>query len=479
MAYRLPAHLHRNRHGVLYFRLAVPADLRPTFGQAEIYRSLNTSSVRQAADAAQMLRIELWAIFRECRTTAMSEEEKTPSVDLQRLKDVMTFAKQKLKLQDRRDEQEAAHYDEIIQRKAERKQHERELNIAIMAKGGGTPSKAAGKSFADALAEYLADAQIKPNTRRTYRGRLERAQAHFGASQDIRHIEQAELSGFARKLVKETPDPTTAGHHITTLGTFLNWYRTREGWGNPLTTKTLIPKKDTPVTEERHGFTVEQLGVVLKNARRYREKQPYKYWATVAAALTGCRIEELAQINLHTDLKHNEASGVWYFDLNGKADQDGTLRKSLKNKASWRCVPIHSALVNHGLIDYLREQVKAGYSRPFESGWKPLITDDGKALKWNHSAVNWSGRELKKLVAAGDIDEHGGKLTYFHSMRHTVSQCLGRAKVTGEIAEALLGHSYADSERERYHKLKSDPDQLSREGIEPGLAELVGLLDAP
>lgn len=68
MAYRLPAHLHRNRHGVLYFRLAVPADLRPTFGQAEIYRSLNTSSVRQAADAAQTLRIELWAIFRECHT---------------------------------------------------------------------------------------------------------------------------------------------------------------------------------------------------------------------------------------------------------------------------------------------------------------------------------------------------------------------------------------------------------------------------
>jgi site-specific recombinase XerD len=452
-------------------------ECQQTLEQREIYRSLNTSSVRQAADAAQALRIALSAIFGELRTATMSEQEKkATTVDLERLKEVTRFAKQKLKLQDRRDELEAALHDSIVQQRTKRKQHARELDIAIQAKGGGESSKAVGKPFADALAEYLADAQIKPNTRRTYRGRLERAQAHFGASQDIRHIEQAELSSFARKLVKETPDPTTAGHHITTLGTFLNWYRTREGWGNPLTTKTLIPKKDTPVTEERHGFTVEQLGVVIKNARRYREKQPYKYWATVAAALTGCRIEELAQINLHTDLKHNSASGVWYFDLNGKADQDGTLRKSLKNKASWRCVPIHSALVNHGLIDYLKEQIKAGYSRPFESGWKPLITDDGKALKWNHSAVNWSGRELKKLVAAGDIDAHGGKLTYFHSMRHTVSQCLGRAKVTAEIAEALLGHSYADSERERYHKLKSDPDQLSREGVEPGLAVLGALL---
>ena len=478
MAYRLPAHLHRNRHGVLYFRLAVPADLRPMLGQAEIYRSLNTSSVRQAADAAQTLRIELWAIFRECRTVTTQEEEKTPPVDLQRLKDVTAFAKQKLKLQDRRDEQEAALYDEIIQRKAERKQHERELNIAIQAKGGSEPSKAVGKSFADALAEYLADAQIKPNTRKTYRGRLEQAQAHFGVDKDIRHIEQAELSRYALKLVKETPDPTTAGHHITTFGAFINWHRTREGWGSRLTTKTLIPKKDTPVTEERHGFTIEQLSIVIKNARRYRKTQPHKYWATVTTAFTGCRIEELAQINLHTDLKRSAESGVWYFVLNGKADQDGEVRKSMKNKASWRCVPIHSALVDHGLIDYLKEQLKAGHSRPFESGWKPLVSKGGKDPKWSHYVTNWGGRELKKLVASEAIDAHDGKLTYFHSMRHTLSRCMGRAKVSVEAAEALMGHAYAGGERERYDKLKSDPDQLLRDGVEPGLKELVALLNS-
>ncbi|UCV07388.1 DUF6538 domain-containing protein [Dechloromonas denitrificans] len=477
MAYRLPAHLHRNRHGVLYFRLTVPGDIRHLLNQREIYRSLHTSSVRQAADTAQTLRIELGAIFKGLRAVAMSEEEKTATtVDLERLKDTVRFARQALKQHDRRDELADALHDAIVQQRAERKQHVRELDIAIQAKGGGDPSKAVGQSFADALAEYLTDAQIRPNTRKTYKGRLEQAQAHFGAEKDIRHIEQAELSSYARKLVKETSNPTTAGHHITTLGTFLNWYRTREGWGSPLTTKTLIPKKDTPVTEERHGFTVEQLGVVIKNARRYRIKQPYKYWATVAAALTGCRIEELAQINLHTDLKQNAASGVWYFDLNGKADQDGVLRKSMKNKASWRCVPIHSALVNHGLVDYLKGQVKAGYSRPFESGWKPRIFEDGKAFKWSHYITNWGGRELGKLIADGELKDPERMLTCFHSMRHTVSQCLGRAKVTAEIAEALLGHTYADSERDRYLKLKSDPDQLSREGIEPGVRELAALL---
>ncbi len=476
MAYRLPAHLHRNRHGVLYFRLTVPNDIRHLLGQREIYRSLSTSSVRQAAGAAQMLRIELGAVFRELRTRTMSkQEEPAVAVDFERLREFTRFTKQRLKLQDRRDDLEGALLESMIEQRVERKRHERELGIAIQAKEGGAV-KATGMQFASALAEYFADAQIKASTRKTYKGRLEHALAHFGADRDIRHIEQADFSSYARKLVKETPDPTTAGHYITTLGGFLNWYRRREGWGSDLTTKTLIPKKDTPATEDRHGFSVEQLGVVIKNARRYRIKQPNKYWAIVTTAFTGCRIEELAQINLHTDLKHNAASGVWYFDLNGKADQDGVLRKSMKNKASWRCVPIHSALVSHGLVDYLKEQVKAGRSRPFESGWAPRIFEDGKAFKWSHYITNWGGRELGKLIADGELNDPERMLTCFHSMRHTVSQCLGRAKVTAEIAEALLGHTYADSERDRYLKLKSDPDQLSREGIEPGLRELVALL---
>jgi integrase len=133
-----------------------------------------------------------------------------------------------------------------------------------------------------------------------------------------------------------------------------------------------------------------------------------------------------------------------------------------------RSRPLASALRTH----------EVRYGQPFESGWKPLIAGDGKDPKWSHYATNWGSRELKKFVAAEAIEAHGGKLTYFHSIRHTVSQCLGRAKVTAEVAEALLGHSYADSERERYHKLKSDPDQLSCDGIEPGMAQLVGLLDA-
>jgi hypothetical protein len=59
MAFKLPAHLHRNRYGVLYFRLAIPEDLRPIFGVRECWRSLGTSSVREASLTAQTLKASL------------------------------------------------------------------------------------------------------------------------------------------------------------------------------------------------------------------------------------------------------------------------------------------------------------------------------------------------------------------------------------------------------------------------------------
>ena len=476
MAYRLPSHLHRNRHGALYFRLAVPADLRSMIGQGEIYRSLNTSSVRQAADVAQTLRIELWAIFRGLRSIAMSEEEKTqPTLNLEHLRILMAEKKKLIKKDDQLDDANAyiAELEERI-RSAD-KRHARDLDIAIQAKGGSVAAPKVGMAFESAVSEFL-DGQRKATTRKTYKGRLEHAQAFFGADKDIRHIEQADFSEYAAHANKDIANSTTAGFHITTLGGMLNHYRITRGWGPELTTKRLIEKKDTPDSDDRDSFSVEQLKALFRSAAKYRTDEPHKYWATVAMPFLGCRIEELAQVNLHTDLLQSKGAKVWYLDLNAKPDQDGTTRKSMKNKASWRSLPIHSALIQLGFIDYLIEQRKKGFSRPFESGWKPAEFDDGAALKWSHYITNWGGRELKKLIAGGVIADAARKLSYFHSMRHAFSGCMGRAGISAEVSEAALGHAYAGSERERYHKLKSDPEQLARSGIEPGLQELAILL---
>ena len=137
MSYRLPAYLHRNRHGVLYLRLTVPSNIRHLIGQREIYRSLSTSSVRQAAEDAKTLIISFDAIFKQLRGHNMSEPEKeaqtaldsfaqTPDLRL-RLKN----AGLQIALEEQRKQLELREF-EIVNQSA---QHERDLEIVIRTTG--------------------------------------------------------------------------------------------------------------------------------------------------------------------------------------------------------------------------------------------------------------------------------------------------------------------------------------------------------
>jgi hypothetical protein len=78
MAIKLSSHLHRSRSGILHFRITIPADVRDHFGVKEIYRSLRTASVRQAAIGAQTLSIAFKRVFNEIRHLSMSSNKKAP-----------------------------------------------------------------------------------------------------------------------------------------------------------------------------------------------------------------------------------------------------------------------------------------------------------------------------------------------------------------------------------------------------------------
>jgi hypothetical protein len=79
MAIRLPSHLHRARSGILHFRIAIPPDLRQHFNTREIYRSLRTASVREAAQAALTLSQGAKRVFQQLRSGTMSDQKKTPT----------------------------------------------------------------------------------------------------------------------------------------------------------------------------------------------------------------------------------------------------------------------------------------------------------------------------------------------------------------------------------------------------------------
>jgi len=463
--------LTRSRHGTIYyFRRRVPDAVQQVIGQQVIVKSLETSDRRIAVVRGRALAVQTDLIFKRIIMATKSKGQEIQTTYYGMTVDFSACGKpSKLSITDAKPEDEGA------------------INSAIAAFGAmlGAASEPARpikpsseqKPFGEAMSEYFSKAQIKTQTKATYLSKLNHAKQFFGENKDVLEIDQADFVRYTDEVLATVVNITSQRHYITTVATFLNWYRVRSAGLPLLTTRTLVPKTDTPESEERDAFTLEQIGFIFENAKQYKRTNPQKFWVSIAPAFLGCRIEELCQVHLKTDLANDVKTGIWYFMFDARTDADGVMRKSMKKAASWRHAPIHSALVRHGFIKFLQEQQRAGLERPFQKEWKPrqAKSDLGQIIKWSHYVSRWGGRQLVKIAGVKGFDAK--PLAYFHSMRHTFKRILGDAGVTSEISEALSGRRYGGADAERYEKLKQNHVRLSTEGIERGLDVLAALLD--
>lgn len=110
--------------------------------------------------------------------------------------------------------------------------------------------------------------------------------------------------------------------------------------------KELVVSRKAPTPEKRRAYTEEELRLLFEPTvyTSRKMKKSWQYWLPLMGLLTGARLGELCQL-LVTDIKQDEASGVWYFDINDEAEG-----KRLKSGAATRLVPMHPALIELGLL---------------------------------------------------------------------------------------------------------------------------------
>jgi hypothetical protein len=157
MAIRVASSLHRNRYGILYFRMVVPADLQHRFASKEIYRSLRTASIKDATAAAQTLSVALKRAFTEIRQQLMSDQKETPAAPLVTLDDVLARARKDLYLRARIDELEQSVDGLQDAQRAERTRHQETL--AIVTKAAIRPPKKVSPLFSQLVTDYERDRQ--------------------------------------------------------------------------------------------------------------------------------------------------------------------------------------------------------------------------------------------------------------------------------------------------------------------------------
>lgn len=226
---------------------------------------------------------------------------------------------------------------------------------------------------------------------------------------------------------------TTQNKYLSDMRSFFTWAENHahyEGETNPFSNISI--KDNTKKKDKRDSFSESQLISIFespifkgcagkKQTERYKEgKEIIKdalYWLPLIALYTGARMGEIAQLYV-SDIENMNDIYVFHFREDG---EDQSIKTSVN-----RVVPIHSKLIECGLIKYANTQKN---KRLFPDV-KP--TKDGDYSKGFSKKFS---RFLKKCKAKTDK-------TSFHSFRHTIKDRMqNHTSIPVNIRKAIMGHN--------------------------------------
>lgn len=162
---------------------------------------------------------------------------------------------------------------------------------------------------------------------------------------------------------------------------------------------------------KRRAFTDKERDVILSKTKR---EKGWKYYLPRIALLTGCRLNEIAQLRV-SDIVLSEKP---YLSINADGDD-----KRLKNQASHRDIPLSQALYK-----LLTPLLKGKGSNDMLFNDLPYGVDNG----YNSKPSKYFSKMCKALVF---------KDVSFHSFRHYAITKLFNVGVKEELIASLMGHS--------------------------------------
>ena len=142
------------------------------------------------------------------------------------------------------------------------------------------------------------------------------------------------------------------------------------------------------------------------------------YWIPLIACYTGARVSEIAQ--LWTD-DISVSTGAEVIEFRGNESRG----QRLKNKGSWRAVPMHAELVRLGLSEYV-QSLPSGPLFPL----LPVKGANGAGGQFGQ----WFGN-FKRAKGFGSTTKT------LHSFRHLVASELRLLSVAESLADAITGHT--------------------------------------
>jgi integrase len=439
-------------HGMIFFKLNIPVDLRHHFrtkdGKAKdrIVESTGTDSRTQAREFRDK-RLGYWrAKFEHLRRGGQLDDplpmQLVPFAQAMEARGVRAAAPEK-----RAEPDFLFELDRLLARsggklppQAQALAQELARTVAAVRYGGeaAPPAPAptpapGGETFSQALDAYLnwlKDERKAPeSTINDFRTRGKKFLDHAG-DLPIAAITYDVAKDFADHVAKNTVNGNASNKAKSICYSVIEHARERRkfDW------KAQNPFKfrgRKHVVHSHDKFTAEDLQALFRSETFVkREIKPKKYnvrsalpWVAAIALYTGARAEEIVQLR-RNDLR--QENGIWLFDITPEA----SARNELKTESSKRKVPVHEALKKLGLLDYHKALPK-GAERLFPN------------LKPGRDGKFWKpvGKVFARWRVAVGVHQPDKKLD-FHSFRHTFTKKLEDIGVAENDADKLTGHGH-------------------------------------
>jgi integrase len=197
--------------------------------------------------------------------------------------------------------------------------------------------------------------------------------------------------------------------------------------------------------DKKRPYTPAQVTSVLSHCRAKFDHDTIDYWLPHIAAYTGARREEIAQLHVADVTDWNGRFTIRITD----EEED----QSLKNKHSFRTVPVPTALMDLGLSQFVTRRRQAGdkmlFLEPFTiNKTKQKIIREIQA-NGNGKYAGTYGQRYEREVTE-PLGLKGMKLS-LHSFRHSWTDAARRAKIDPEIRRLIAGRlDGEDSVESRY-----------------------------
>jgi len=298
----------------------------------------------------------------------------------------------------------------------------------------GNRSEAGIRACLDMLMEMLGEdfniAQVNIGTARQVKETLLQLPANrnkLKATRGLPITEQIKVKDVQRLSI------ASVNKYLTCYSGLCGWAK-KNGYMNDNPFSGMMLKEEHG--KKRDAFTSEQAQQIIAELDRRLaadKVEEYLYWGVMIALHTGARRNEIASLT-PADVKQSE--GIWYFDINDEEEM-----KRLKTNAAIRKVPVHSALLERGFLEYV-ERVKKMPGQDLRLLYK-LIHNEKEG--WGRKLGDWFNNQFLKKM------EMKRPRLSFHSMRHTVITSLRRAKVDNHIVRDLVGHEPDGVTEATYH----------------------------